>query len=435
MRILVFGNINAGKSTIVSELLKVIPETPVLSIDNYRRQHGDGTHGGDVLAMDQFVRHVAESCDAIVECTGLGPLGHKLHDTLPAKEALVLHVVAPLEECLARIAKKDFALTPYPPFSEILPDTIRRCHNEFERGDLRALWDDVALWIFAINGTVSDLRSEIKLLPIRQLLALSAVVRAARAIGTIRSLVWYGSGARGELTPESDIDLFAVTDLSVDRISCLLAAAIPEVVFQDHVGTKATLRFVDRTLVEIDCSNDLSRINTFYAEARVQDHARTVLIGDDDVREHLCGLASRRVDQTPLIKSLLSECVYFVLSLPPIARKGDRYKFYFHNNIVVHNVIRLKALATGDDFLNFLPPNALCFLEPDEVGVLLYNLGDDMIAHARRLRRYLRRFIETLRLCWPPGIEQSKYLSYLKRFDGTAGVAYGLSIYPVKLDC
>ena len=80
--------------------------------------------------------------------------------------------------------------------------------------------------------------------------------------------------------------------------------------------------------------------------------------------------------------SVVRGVAYFVLSLPPIARKADQYKHYFHNNIVVHNIIQLKALASGDDFLNLLPPNALRFLQPDDVVDLVYNLGDDMVTAA-----------------------------------------------------
>ena len=414
MRILVFGNINAGKSVVVSELLRRYPVTPVLSIDDYRRRYGDGTHEGDTLAMDRFVGDATATFDGIIECTGLGPLGYKLHEALPVKEVLLLHVTVPLEECLSRIDRKDFAATPYPPFSESLPDTIRRCHAEFERGDLQALWDDVALWTFPVDGTTSDLRNEIDRLPLRQLSALASVVYALRKSRRIDALVWYGSGARGELTPESDIDLFAVTAVSANELSNLLADTIPDIVFHDHIGTKVTLRFADHTLVEINCSRNMSGIDAFYVEARIQNHRRAVLIGDGDVREHLETIASRDVDRTPLADFLLSECVYFVLSLPSIASRGDQYKYYFHNNIVIHNVIRLKALASEDDFLNFLPPNALRFLEPEEVEVLSYRLGDDMVIHARGLRSYMQRLIKTLGL---PDIDRARYVSYLERLD------------------
>ena len=158
----------------------------------------------------------ANTFDAIFECTGLGPLRRKMLDALPAKEAPVLHVVAPLHTYLSRIVSKDFASTPYPPFSESLPDTIRRCHSEFERGDLQILWDDMALWTFTVDGMAEDIRRETERVPLRQLSALAAM------------------GARGELTPESDIDPFSVTNVEADRLSGLLAAAIPVVVF--HYG-------------------------------------------------------------------------------------------------------------------------------------------------------------------------------------------------------
>lgn len=88
MRVLVFGNINAGKSVVVSALAELYPDTPVVGIDDYRCRFGDGSHEGDSLAMDRFGADAGDASDAIVE------------------------------KCLTRIDSKDFTATPYPPFPD-----------------------------------------------------------------------------------------------------------------------------------------------------------------------------------------------------------------------------------------------------------------------------------------------------------------------------
>jgi predicted nucleotidyltransferase len=422
MRILVFGNINAGKSRVVEYVRHLVPGLPILSIDGYRKKYGDGSFDGDQRAIQQFVSDVARTTRCVVECTGLGPLGTQLHDALSEKESVVLHVITAETTCLDRIAGKDFANTPYPPFDEQLPDTIRRCHAEFARGDLEAMWSDSALWTFPLSGESSAIERDVSSLPLSQLRALAEVVRVLKDAHDVDVLVWYGSGPRGELTPESDIDLFAVTTASVVELAARLHRAISDAVFHDTIGEKITLRFASGVLVEIGCGRQLSEIDPFYAESRIPEPSSSLLIGDQHSAIHLSEVAGRPIDRGPEIRYLVSECFYFILSLPPLARKNDRYKFYFHNNIIFHNIIRLKALESGDTVANYLPADALRCLSDSEIEILTFAFNQDMPEHYRNLVDYFGAFVATLRL---PLVDYEQYVRYIEKicWPGSQGGA------------
>lgn len=393
MRILVFGAINAGKSVVASAVASLLPTSRVISIDDYRKRYGDGTHAGEAMAMDKFVADAIDSFDSIVECTGLGPLGRMLHEALPAKESIVVLVAAPLDTCMTRIHLKDFSSTPYPPFEERLPQTIRRCHAEVDRGDLSALWDDKTIWSFTVDGTANDVAREISGLPIRQLTALAAVVRATRSLDPIRGLIWFGSGARGELDKQSDVDLFAVTAQQPERLLQELVERIPGVNFHDCIGTKITLRFADETLVEMTCGRDIREIEIYYAEARVPDDRRAVLRGDEKLLTFLQSCSAPSSVDHALVRQLVSEVVYYVLSLRPLEARNDQYKYYFHNNIVFHNLVRLKALEAGKPEFNYLPLHAIAYLGTSDLAALPYRIGDDMGQHYGRLVERVVRFL------------------------------------------
>jgi hypothetical protein len=98
------------------------------------------------LLMPLQLNPVSSSVLALV------PLGRQLQKALEPKSSIILHVRASPATCIERIIQKDFSSTPYPPFSEALPDTITRCPSEFEAGDLETLWKSSAFWIFSVDG-------------------------------------------------------------------------------------------------------------------------------------------------------------------------------------------------------------------------------------------------------------------------------------------
>ena len=408
MRVLVYGNINAGKSRVAASLRRELPNTRQIAIDDYRRTHGDGTLEGDRRAMERFVSDAAATEDSVVECTGLGPLGNMLHHALPPKASLVVHVRAPVGTCLARSATKDFSSTPYPPFQESIDETIRRCDEELRRGDLETLWHDRALWIVAVDGTATDTDKVVEQLPLLQLAALSNITATAHRDPAIDALIWYGSGPRGEMTRQSDIDLFALTALPVGELAARLAASVTGVRFCDTIGSKVTLRLADATLVEANSSARIDDVAEYYRHAGLRDAHWSVLKGDARVQEQLAAIASE--EPVPDVDALVSELVYYTLSLGPLGERGDSYKYSFHLFIVRHDIVRLKAIEAGRTARNYLPVEAEGLLTPDEWKALGYRVGERMRQHRTDVTRFAREFIATVAIDVP---RRTEYLEYL----------------------
>jgi len=78
--------------------------------------------------------------------------------------------------------------------------------------------------------------------------------------------------------------------------------------------------------------------------------------------------------------------------------KDDDYKYYFHNNIVVHEYIRLKAFLKDEFAYNYLPHNDKQYLTEEEWKSILYSFGDDKESHYKTVRRMSNDIIKKLRL-------------------------------------
>jgi hypothetical protein len=83
----------------------------------------------------------------------------------------------------------------------------------------------------------------------------------------------------------------------------------------------------------------------YYRHAGLRDARWSVLKGDAPVQEQLAAIASE--EPLPDVAALVSELVYYTLSLGPLAERGDSYKYSFHLFIVRHDIVRLKAIEAG----------------------------------------------------------------------------------------
>ncbi|MBT3272127.1 MAG: hypothetical protein HN368_03155, partial [Spirochaetales bacterium] len=230
-------------------------------------------------------------------------------------------------------------------------------------------------------------------------------------------LISLGSFARGTLAQFSDLDFFAVTDCKPQEVIELLSNQLPGLAFVDMLKNKITLRFADNLLCEITIINDIEEMKVFYRESRNTDPERSVIKGDRNVLAALTGFlaADRTEEHRELISFLLSEAFYFLQSLSPLIGKGDRYKYYFHNFIILHNIVRLKAIDAGNSESNYLPLMAIKYLNSDESDTLFFSVADDMNKHFSGLMSYFGDFLQSLGVGDPK--KKLLYLHHLERFQ------------------
>ena len=82
MKILVFGNIGSGKTTVANRLKDKYP-FEIISIDDYRRKFSDCSKEGEIIARDSFYRDAGkEKENQIIKCLGVGDVADRLYELL-----------------------------------------------------------------------------------------------------------------------------------------------------------------------------------------------------------------------------------------------------------------------------------------------------------------------------------------------------------------
>lgn len=115
MKILIFGNIASGKTTLAMKLAKKLPHFQHLAIDNFRRQYGDGSMEKEKLAKTKFFQSIEANKNQIIEAMGFGDVGAYLAETLGGLPELKIIVLlkTPLSLCMERLEKREWYV-PYP---------------------------------------------------------------------------------------------------------------------------------------------------------------------------------------------------------------------------------------------------------------------------------------------------------------------------------
>lgn len=115
MKILVFGNIGSGKSTLSSVLSDKLNEFELVAIDDFRKRYGDGTMEAEQVAKRSFYGAIVPEKNQIVEVMGAGDTGETLFEIMQSlpEQKLVIILRTSLEECLSRLRERQWDI-PYP---------------------------------------------------------------------------------------------------------------------------------------------------------------------------------------------------------------------------------------------------------------------------------------------------------------------------------
>ena len=163
MKIFVLGNINSGKSYVVSKLKKIFPDYPVLAIDEYRINHSNGSIDSELKTRNLFANDILKHNNAIIEYSGGSIITNLFINELKINSFIIIEVTEDVNVCLKRIQNKDFSKIPYPIFEESLEDTIIRLDKEFKNDSVKTNFKDKFLHRFKISS-IDDL----SILPLKQ---------------------------------------------------------------------------------------------------------------------------------------------------------------------------------------------------------------------------------------------------------------------------
>lgn len=139
-KVLVIGNICAGKTTLVQQLCPLLKGTPAI-LDDFRQKYGNGTIAGDYLAYYHLLLECASPQPRIVEFSGAGP--HKWAIRLALQEShlpsIVIYVPTPVDTCIARARAKHFDV-PYPAWNVAPADSIPAIDRELLEDINHSFW-------------------------------------------------------------------------------------------------------------------------------------------------------------------------------------------------------------------------------------------------------------------------------------------------------
>ncbi|MDD2259783.1 MAG: nucleotidyltransferase domain-containing protein [Candidatus ainarchaeum sp.] len=382
MVILVTGNINSGKSFFIKRLRKELPLYVVAQIDKFRQKFGDGTQQGEEMARSAFIDYVSSTEDVIAELSGLGPLGTMLVDNLPDKSCLIFWINECAEKCIERLPYKDFKAIPYPSVVEKLEDTILRIDKEFNSGEFKNFWKNKAINIIEINND-----TEISKLPIMQYHYLNIVLKKLKSLSTIKEIIGYGSLARNEMSALSDIDICAVTDLTLEDVKQALSET-KELSYIDDLEGKVTLYFKN-VLIEVVVVKELKEIEWFYINGNIKDANNSILKGTKETAETLQQfLDNFKINKQLEISKTTKRLNFYLRSLDRLAQGNDDYKYFFHTNIVIHELVKLSAFYKGNFKYSYLPKQALREIDFD-IKKAVYDFKKEKSEHLKELKQLL----------------------------------------------
>lgn len=376
MKLFVLGNINSGKSYIINKFQKNLPSYKVLKIDEYRKETCDGSLEAEMKMWLSFPEEVVKYDDVIVELSGGGKVAENILKELEENSFVVLKVNADLETCLKRNEIKDFSKTPYPKeFSTPIDAVIRKIDTDMNNGSIERLWNK-AIKIFDVESNCDI--SKLPLQHYHQLFKLKHALTSFKG-----SLFTFGSTARGEMKISSDVDLFFLTTVEKAEILKKLKEQFTDVRL---MGNEFVIR-ENGVLLEMNYINDIQDAYYFYSTGSIEKPTKTILKDDFKIIDDLKIAAKKQPDLKKEIEFIIERLNYYIESLKSIIVKGDEYKFYFHNNIIVHEYVKLKAFINGVTERLYLPLMVKEYLTKDEWKDILYFFGKDQITHYNIVRK------------------------------------------------
>jgi len=129
--VLCIGNLGAGKTELCARLGSALRRR-VVSIDECRREQGDGTAAGEARAWSAFLSLIQLGQPLVAECSGGGPFTHLIRHALGALPFTVVFVRTPRDVCLARLRVRGLNV-PYPDFGIAIEQVVDAVERDLDK--------------------------------------------------------------------------------------------------------------------------------------------------------------------------------------------------------------------------------------------------------------------------------------------------------------
>jgi predicted nucleotidyltransferase len=321
MKIFVVGNINSGKSYVVSKLKTIFPDYQILAIDEYRLNYSNGTLDSELKTRNLFASDILKPNNAIIEFSGGSTITNLFIDELKLNSFIIIEVTEDVNVCLKRIKDKDFSKVPYPAFEESLENTIIRLDQEFKDDIIKTNFKDKFLHYFKISS-----KDELNLLPLKQYA--EALKISNHLQNGYKAIISYGTLGRHEMNQNSDLDIFLYTDKSIDTVYKDLL-----LIYQNYkflfLNNQIAIYYEDQ-LIELSVISNLEDIQLYFVKSEIKNIKKTILLGYDQYHEQIENIVKNYKENfIDEFKYTMHRLEYFNLSLERLIKKNDDYKYFF----------------------------------------------------------------------------------------------------------
>ncbi len=144
MKILLFGDIASGKTTISKQIIQNYNNFELIAIDDFRRKYGDYTMLGEKTALDKFIKNIKPNKNQIIEASGVGKLSNKIYERIRNynESVFLIILVVPIQLIYERIKERTWDI-PFPGKQEKLNDIIESINLKINENYVINLWSTI----------------------------------------------------------------------------------------------------------------------------------------------------------------------------------------------------------------------------------------------------------------------------------------------------
>ena len=168
MKLLIFGNIGCGKSSISNEIINSNKTFSLINIDDFRRNFGDGSMKKERLAKANFIEAIdINTSNQIIECSGLGDTGEMVFERLCKSDdvKIVIVLLAEPSICNERLKNRIWDI-PYPDKTSNVSKLIEKQSVIYKTDELKDKWSKQTQTIFFIfnNNNIEEFQKNCQLI-------------------------------------------------------------------------------------------------------------------------------------------------------------------------------------------------------------------------------------------------------------------------------
>lgn len=396
MRFFILGNINAGKSTFAKKIQLYLKskglEYPILSIDDFRKKYGNGSKKSENIAQNKFYLSINKTQNAIIEMVGFGDIATNIIESLDKNSCIIIYIESPLNICLKRLKtkKKMLGSIPYPESINNIEKTIHNLNAYFTRGKLQEKWKKVYLIFYKIN-TMDNLSDFIKRLPLEHYHYLSEVIHILKS-NNYKKLVSFGGLGRCDINIFSDLDLILITKKKISQVYELLKNFFEKMKYFKiyALDEKIIINIHSHIVIEIAVVYKFCEYIQFYHGSSITNISKSILLGNEKLEKeikHLIINYKPNVINRDICEKKIN---YYVELLQKAYFANDDFRFYFMNNLIVNQVVRVLCLKENITEFLYCPKNINTLLKKYNVKTILWDMITDKQKHIDKLFNFLK---------------------------------------------